>query len=123
MTESDSSEQEYPDELLDAHRIEDGRLCLPVEKVMEGLEELLFEMGTFEETGNPHDLSRMREYGDFIRVMDQEELYEEMKTHPNSTITSAAKHLDPEYKPRTESTFDHLQYLTQEIASNSPMFE
>ena len=123
MTESDSSEQEYPDELLDAHQIEDGRLYLPVEKVMEGLEELLFEMGAFEETGNSHDLSRIREYGDFIRVMDQEELYEEMKAHPNSTVSSAAKHIDPEYKPRTESTFEFLQYLTQEMAPNPPVSE
>ncbi|EMA56816.1 hypothetical protein [Halococcus thailandensis] len=118
MTGSDSSEQEYPDELLDAHRIEDSRLFVPMEKVMEGLEELLFEMGTFEETGNPHNLSRMREYGDFIRTMDQEDLYEEMKSHPNSTVSSSAKHIDPEYKPRTESTFEQLQYVTQEIAPN-----
>lgn len=119
MTESNGSEQEYPDELLNAHRIEDGRLYLPVEKVMEGLEELLFEMGLFEETGDPYGPSRMREYRDFIRMMDQEELYEGMKNHPNSMVSSAAKQINPEYKPRTESTFEFLQYSTQEIASNS----
>lgn len=123
MTGSAGSKQEYPNELLNAHRIEDGRLYLPVEQVIEGLEELLFELGAFEETGTPYDPSRMREYGNFIGAMDQEELHEEMENHPNLTVSSAAKQIDPEYKPRTESTFECLQYLTQEIASSSLMGE
>ena len=123
MTESADPTQEYPDELLDAHRIEDGRLYHPVEQVLKGLEALLFERGTFEEMRNPYDLSRMQEYGDFIGEMHQEELYNEMADHPDSLISSAAKQIDPEYKPRTESTFECLLYLTQEIASNSSVGE
>ena len=116
MAESTDSEQEYPDELLDASRIEDGRLYVPSDFVIEGLEELLFELEVFEETGDAYSMTRMQEYGDYIGTMSQEELYHEMKNHPNPAVSSAGKHLDPEYKPRTESTFEYIQYLTQEVA-------
>lgn len=116
MAESTNSEQEYPDELLDAHRIEDSRLYVPSDFVIEGLKELMFEMEIFEETGDAYNMARMQVYGEYLGTMSQEELYQEMKYHSNSTVSSAAKHLNPEHKPRTESTFEYILYLTQEIA-------
>ena len=76
MAESPDSKPEYPDELLDAHQIEDGRLSVPSDFVIEGLEALMFEMEVFEETGDAYNMARMQVYGEYLGTVSQEELYE-----------------------------------------------
>lgn len=107
---------QYPEELIHAHRIEDDRLYTPVEFVLEGLEILLVERNQLNETGEPYSMDRLKAYGDFIGSMEQEELFDEMTGHTDSTVRSGAKQLDPQHTPRTKTTFEFLVRMTQETA-------
>lgn len=106
--------QDYPQELLDAHQIEDGVAHYPIEDVLIGLECHLYKKGVFY-NHDPEaipDSDRWLTIGDYIRSYSQEELYQELQEQDSPVITSGSKHLDPEWKPRTESTYELLQYLT-----------
>ena len=114
--ESSESDQQYPYELLEAHRVENGRLYTPVDIVFEALEELLVERERLIETGAPYSMGRIEAYGDFIGSMDQEDLYQAMEGHSNSTVAAAAVQIDSDYSPQTRSTFEYLVSMTQEAA-------
>ncbi|WP_222913852.1 hypothetical protein [Natrinema sp. SYSU A 869] len=47
MDDVNISDEEYPQELLDAHYIEDSRVHRPADNVIHGLEALLVEKGCF----------------------------------------------------------------------------
>lgn len=113
---SSESDQQYPDELLEAHRVENGRLYTPVDLVFEALEELLVERERLNETGTPHSMDRLEAYGEFIGSMNQEDLFQELEGHSNPTIAAAAVQIDPDYSPRSRSTFEYLVSMTQEAA-------
>jgi hypothetical protein len=63
------------------------------------------------------DLDRWLTIGDYIRSYSQEELYQELQEHDSHVITSGATQLDPEWKPRTKSTYELLRslYLTPSV--------
>lgn len=110
-----AAEKDYPKELLDAHYIEDSRLHVPVHDVLVSLEALLEKKGIFQVSDRDTDIppaDRVQSIGDYIRPRSQKELYEELQAQDESAISSGAKHLDPEWKPRTESTYETLKLFT-----------
>lgn len=97
-------EWDYDEELLESHQISNGRLHLPLDDVVDALEELLED--DLPEGQTPEAIeARDDVIADYLREKSQEELFHELQTHPNSTISSAAKHLDPQLGPRSESTY------------------
>lgn len=114
-----ASEDDYPKELTDAHHIEDGRLHTPLDNVLASLEALLEEKGILQKDDSDLDIpsaDRMVAIDDYICSRSQKELYEELRAQDDSAISSGAKHLDPEWKPRTESTYETLKLCTSQIA-------
>ena len=114
----DTTERDYPQELLDAHYLEDSVLHVPVEDVLASLEALLEKKGELKVSDRDTDVppaDRMGSMDDYIQSRSQKELYEELKAHDESAISSGAKHLDPEWKPRTESTYETLNLITSKM--------
>lgn len=114
------SNEDYPQELLDAHRIEDGVLHVPAEDVLEALERLLKKKKSrqSESENQTHNAQKARilEIGDYVHSRSQEELYEELRAQDDPSISSAAKHLDPEWTPRTKSTYELIKLYTSSMA-------
>lgn len=114
MDDVNVSDEEYPQELLDAHYIEDSRLHHPADNVIHGLEALLVEEGVFQEMspGEFPACDRWGKISEYIKPRSQEELYQEMRQHDDPVVSSAAKYINPEWKPQTKYTFEIIQMAT-----------
>jgi hypothetical protein len=125
MGESTASGEDYPQELLDAHYIEDGVHHVPAHDVIEALEEMLRKKDILPSEPENQSLkthtARILTMDDYIRGRSQEELYNELRTQDDPSISSAAKHLDPQWTPRTKSTYEFIQLYTSTIANFESM--
>ena len=125
MGDSTASESDYPQELLDAHYIEDGVHHVPAQDVIEALEKVLRKKDILPPESENQSLeihaARILTIGDYVRKRSQEELYNELRTQDDQSISSAAKHLDPQWTPRTKSTYEFIQLYTSTIGNFESM--
>ena len=107
-------EWEYDEDVTAGYGVSDGELRIPADDVGDALAEILDdeipELGTAEAIE-----TRQEVIGDYIRTKSQEELFEELQSHPDPDVSSAATQLNPELGPRSEFTYHFLlQYYCDE---------
>ncbi len=56
--------------------------------------------------------NRWWKISEYIEPRSQEELYQEMRQHDDPVVSSAAKYINPEWKPQTKYTFEIIQMAT-----------